>query len=316
MKLRAVLILATILLGGMLLSGMVLAVTKHCSKNCVGTNGPDYLIGSGSTNTLSGLGGGDTLKGLRRGDLLNGGGGDDDLFGGAGDDSIYGGTGYDVLHGQKNDDYLKDIENRSASYSTARKKQRTVDVLIGDRGNDTIKANDGKRDIVRGGPGHDTAYVDRVDKVKGVEEEVVPGSGPGPNKPPVANNDSYSVYNDEYLTVTDSAKGVLSNDTDADNPNNTNAGLTVKDANPNTPEIDPVNGPTEGDLTLNTDGTFEYNHTGGCSPQPACIPPADSFTYKATDGAADSNVATVKITVCDKNDPNNPPRCTKSPPPP
>jgi hypothetical protein len=359
MKLRVGLILATMVLGGMLLSGVVLA--KTCSHNCRGTGGDDYLTGSGSGNTIAGLGGDDTVKGLGGADWLFGDPGGDKLSGGPGVDHIRGGTGLDKLDGKKGNDHLKDVE-RAPQRSTARSKQRTVDaligspknltvdVLIGGRGNDTFRARDGKKDIIRGGPGHDTAYVDRVDKVTGVEKEVVPGGGTGgpqpkkqcadgkdndgdgntdlqdpgcakatddteKNQPPVANKDSYSVYNDEHLTVTDSAKGVLSNDTDADNPNNTNAGLTVKDANPNTPEIDPVNGPTEGDLTLNTDGTFEYNHTGGCSPQP-CIPPADSFTYKATDGAADSNVATVKITVCNINDPNNPPRCTKSPPPP
>jgi hypothetical protein len=56
-------------------------------------------------------------------------------------------------------------------------------VLIGDRGNDTIRARNGKRDIIRGGPGRDKAYVDKVDKVTGVEKEVVPGSGGGPGGP-------------------------------------------------------------------------------------------------------------------------------------
>jgi Ca2+-binding RTX toxin-like protein len=297
MKLRALLVLATMVLGGMLLSGVVLAVTKHCDHDCKGTNGRDRLIGSGSTNTLSGLGGPDTLKGLRRGDLLNGAGGDDDLFGGAGDDDIFGGPGTDRLHGKKKDDYLKDIESFAPS-SAARHKQRieaakarTVDVLIGDRGNDIMKANDGKRDIIRGGPGHDTAYVDRVDKVKGVEEPVVPG-GPGPNKTPVAKDDSYLQpgcgNQSGYLRV--GSPGVLGNDTDADNQGNTNFGLTVKDANPNTPEIDPASGPSNATLTLNADGSFIYEATDGIA-HPA------SFTYKVTDGAADSNEAKVTIGV-------------------
>jgi hypothetical protein len=46
-------------------------------------------------------------------------------------------------------------------------------------------ARDGKKDIIRGGPGYDKAYVDRVDEVKGVEKEVVPGSGGG-NPNPIA----------------------------------------------------------------------------------------------------------------------------------
>src|SRR5207302_316194 len=56
-----------------------------------------------------------------------------------------------------------------------------------------------------------------------------------------------------------------------------------------------VSGPTHGTLTLNMNGGFTYtpapNYNG-----------ADSFTYKAHDGAADSDVATVSITVNPVND--------------
>jgi hypothetical protein len=91
--------------------------------------------------------------------------------------------------------------------------------LLGGPGNDTIRANDGKKDIIRGGPGRDTAYVDPVDKVRGVEVERCPG---GCNEPPVAKDDSYQLStkncngpNSRPLTV-DAPNGVLSNDTDAD----------------------------------------------------------------------------------------------------
>src|SRR5262249_11914186 len=56
-----------------------------------------------------------------------------------------------------------------------------------------------------------------------------------------------------------------------------------------------VSGPAHGTLALNADGSFTYtpaaNYNG-----------ADSFTYKANDGALDSNVATVAITVNAVND--------------
>jgi uncharacterized protein len=99
-----------------------------------------------------------------------------------------------------------------------------------------------------------------------------------PNVAPVANDDSYDV--DEDTTLTISAPGVLGNDTDANNDTLT-ASL--------------VSGPSHGVLTLNTDGSFTYtpaaNYNG-----------PDSFTYKANDGALDSNVATVSITVTPVND--------------
>jgi hypothetical protein len=48
MKLRAVLILATVVLGGMLLSGVALAVTKYGDADpnkLMGTNNTDYIYG-------------------------------------------------------------------------------------------------------------------------------------------------------------------------------------------------------------------------------------------------------------------------------
>ena len=98
------------------------------------------------------------------------------------------------------------------------------------------------------------------------------------NRAPVANNDSYNVNEDTTLTV--AAPGVLSNDTDAD-------------GDPLTAVL--VSGPAHGTLTLNANGSFSYtpdaNYNG-----------PDSFTYKANDGTADSNVATVSITVNPVND--------------
>jgi uncharacterized delta-60 repeat protein len=98
------------------------------------------------------------------------------------------------------------------------------------------------------------------------------------NDPPVASNDSYSV--DEDVVLTASAPGVLGNDTDVDG---------------DTLSASVVSGPSHGTLNMNADGSFSYtpnaNYNG-----------SDSFTYKANDGQADSNVATVSITVNAVND--------------
>jgi VCBS repeat-containing protein len=99
------------------------------------------------------------------------------------------------------------------------------------------------------------------------------------NDPPKAKNDSYSTDEDDVLT--EPAPGVLANDTDADGDPLT----AIK-----------VDNTSNGTLTLNSDGSFTYkpnlNYNG-----------PDSFTYMARDGTADSNVATVTITVNPVADP-------------
>jgi VCBS repeat-containing protein len=98
------------------------------------------------------------------------------------------------------------------------------------------------------------------------------------NAAPVAVNDAYSVAEDQTLSVP--APGLLGNDTD---PN----GDTLTAVQ--------VTGPSHGSLTLNPDGSFTYapaaNYHG-----------PDSFTYRASDGALQSNVATVSLTVTAVND--------------
>jgi VCBS repeat-containing protein len=98
------------------------------------------------------------------------------------------------------------------------------------------------------------------------------------NDPPVAVNNSLSVNEDTILSV--AAPGVLADDADVDG---------------NTLTAILVSSPIHGSLTLNTNGSLTYtpaaNYNG-----------TDSFTYKARDGAVDSNVATVSITILPAND--------------
>ena len=101
----------------------------------------------------------------------------------------------------------------------------------------------------------------------------------GVNTAPVAVDDSYSTEEDTPLTVP--APGVLDNDDDAEDDTLT-AVL--------------VSGPSNAaSFTLNADGSFNYTPT-------ADFNGTDSFTYKANDGAFDSNEATVTITVDPVND--------------
>lgn len=98
------------------------------------------------------------------------------------------------------------------------------------------------------------------------------------NTSPIASDDFFSISEDLDLMV--SAPGVLENDSDLESDPLT----AIK-----------VSDPAHGSLTLNNDGSFTY------SPDTNYVGP-DSFTYKANDGQADSNVAVVTITITPVND--------------
>ncbi|MFW9884137.1 MAG: Ig-like domain-containing protein, partial [Candidatus Thorarchaeota archaeon] len=98
------------------------------------------------------------------------------------------------------------------------------------------------------------------------------------NDAPIADDDDYSTNEDTPLIVP--YPGVLNGDIDVENDPLTTALIT---------------GPVHGVLILNSDGSFDY------------IPDAnffgtDTFTYVASDGALESNVATVTIEVVPIND--------------
>ena len=97
------------------------------------------------------------------------------------------------------------------------------------------------------------------------------------NAAPVAVADSYSTPKNTTLTV--AAPGVLGNDTDADGDTLT----AIK-----------VTNPAHGTVTVSANGAISY------VPTAAYVGP-DSFTYKANDGALDSNTVTVSLTVTATN---------------
>ena len=103
------------------------------------------------------------------------------------------------------------------------------------------------------------------------------------NNAPVANDDLATLEEGGTVTLlVSAATSVLDNDTDA-NGHSLTAVL--------------VSGPAfAANFTLNSDGTFSYEHDGSESF-------SDSFTYNANDGFDDSNIATVTITIWPFNDP-------------
>ncbi len=96
---------------------------------------------------------------------------------------------------------------------------------------------------------------------------------PLPNSAPVAVADGYTTKGNRSLVV--AAAGVLGNDSDPD-------------GDPLTANL--VSGPTNGSLSLQSNGGFTYTPTGGFSG-------VDSFSYRANDGLVAGNTASVTITV-------------------
>lgn len=99
------------------------------------------------------------------------------------------------------------------------------------------------------------------------------------NDPPLARDDQYSTPEDTTLTI--ATPGVLANDSDAEND-----ALTAVLVSP----------PTNGVLALNLEGGFSYTPNTNFNG-------VDVFTYRAGDGLAQSQPATVTITVTGVNDP-------------
>ncbi len=95
----------------------------------------------------------------------------------------------------------------------------------------------------------------------------------GLNHAPTAANNSYSMVAGGVLSI--SAPGVLLNDADSD-------GDTII--------ARLASGPTKGTLVLNNNGAFTYTPKAGFTGK-------DVFSYRANDGALDSNLANVTITV-------------------
>jgi VCBS repeat-containing protein len=101
------------------------------------------------------------------------------------------------------------------------------------------------------------------------------------NDAPVANNDSIMINEGGTTTVLQNNEtSLLYNDTDVEN----NSLTSIL-----------VSNPTNGSLTLNSNGTFSYEHDGSDTTY-------DNFTYKTNDGDIDSNIAMVNITINPVND--------------
>jgi hypothetical protein len=104
---------------------------------------------------------------------------------------------------------------------------------------------------------------------------IVPGS---PDSTPIAFDDSYNVVGNVRIQP-NAAQGLLANDNNPETGNNT--GLTASG---------PTTGPSNGQATVNSDGSFSYNPNPGFTG-------TDTFDYTVTDSTGETDTATVTLTV-------------------
>lgn len=101
---------------------------------------PSLIIGGPGADRLTGGPAKDRMDGSGDADRVMGGDGPDVIRGGTGGDSLVGGTG--------------------------------ADRLFGEQGPDGLRARDGRKDLVDGGPARDRARADRKDRLRDVERVV------------------------------------------------------------------------------------------------------------------------------------------------
>lgn len=123
---------------------------RNTSDTYTGSDGNDVYLGTAAANNVRGLSGDDELRGL---------GGNDRIFGDDGGDKLYGGDGNDVLDGGSGSD---EIEGGAGD-----------DLLYGS------EFTTNAADILRGGTGNDTYYLDAGYQTDSSPDTVVELAGEG-----------------------------------------------------------------------------------------------------------------------------------------
>jgi Ca2+-binding RTX toxin-like protein len=159
----------------------------------IGTAGRDHLTGTPnrdvaamgrSADHFSGFHGDDLMCGDRGNDYMNPGRGDDHVYADSGRDlvpfvprsgrdTLFGGTDGDALRAGGGDDVI-----RAGAGPDLLVAGSGEDDLRGWTGDDVLKAagDDGSRDYLEGGPGHDTCHVQADDVTVGCEDVIVHGN--------------------------------------------------------------------------------------------------------------------------------------------
>ena len=133
----------------------------------IALDGDDVLDAGDRRDLIYGDGGDDAIMAGPGSDGVRGGPGDDDIAAGGGWDRVAGGRGADEIDGGPGVDRLFGEGGRDVITGG-----RGPDFIEGGYGNDTIDVVDGRRDLVRCGPGTDSVTADPQDMLRGCEAVV------------------------------------------------------------------------------------------------------------------------------------------------
>ena len=316
---------ADILLGG---SGNDTLRGDSGSDILLGGAGADELDGGQGNDVALGGAGGDRLRGESGDDLLLGGSGDDDIGGGDGDDLLFGGTGEDALRGDDGDDVMlggngDDLLDGGAG-DDAQLGGGGDDRLVGGGGDDLLNGGGGFDSAVFAGSVTDYAIVmavagvtvadlrplvdgdDGSDVLVSVERlEFADGEVflDGRNNAPIGQDDGFAT--DEAQAIAGNVLLDNGNGADFDFENDPLTVLAVEGQAGNVGvQFALASGAL---LTLQADGSFDYDPNGQFDALDAGAFATDSFTYQVTDGISGTDSATVTVTIAGLLNPILPP---------
>ena len=136
------------------------------------------VVASASAANFIGTNGNDVKNGTQFNDYFDLKPGDDYAFAKAGTDEIHLGDGVDVGYGAQNGDRIIGGDGFDRLYAGCNGvcPAGADNLLYGGNGNDQLAADNGERDLVDGGPGTDTCFIDWNDSDTSCEIRHIDGN--------------------------------------------------------------------------------------------------------------------------------------------
>jgi uncharacterized delta-60 repeat protein len=297
----------------------------------LGTNFVDYRVGAGSVNvnlamnSASGADGNDVISGVRGiisgdfDDVLTGDTQDNYIDAGGGNDAIDGGAGIDILSFTNATDGVTaslatNTSSGAAGIDTFTSIERLrgsefADSLTGGTGNDSIQGRTGN-DSIDGGEGHDELHggygddqiqggtgVDTA-RYSGLRADYVVTSTPAGWTVSSVLEGADILSGIEVIQFSDALFLVdeyVSRSAAGDEDTLITGSVVASAIDSATLSYSLVEQAAHGTVSLNANGGYSY------TPQPNYFG-VDSFSFKASDGTLDSNLATVSLTVTPVDD--------------